>query len=50
MRYEDIRNLSDRAVNSALTKLVDNDRKTKVLEVLAQVSNNKILLFSLRMK
>ncbi|CAH1765820.1 11411_t:CDS:2, partial [Entrophospora sp. SA101] len=34
--YNTIRNLADRAVNSALTKINDNDRKLKILEILPQ--------------
>ncbi|CAJ0846816.1 7506_t:CDS:2 [Entrophospora sp. SA101] len=36
-RYEDIRTLADRAVNSALMKITDTERRTRVLEVLPEM-------------
>ncbi|CAJ0846966.1 6442_t:CDS:2 [Entrophospora sp. SA101] len=35
-RYEDIRTLADRAVSSALTKITNTERRTKILEVLPE--------------
>ncbi|CAH1770045.1 15140_t:CDS:2, partial [Entrophospora sp. SA101] len=34
--YNSVRDLADRAVNSALTKIENTERRTKVLEVLTQ--------------
>ncbi|CAH1770187.1 5332_t:CDS:1, partial [Entrophospora sp. SA101] len=34
--YNSIRDLADRVVNSALTKIENTERRTKVLEVLPQ--------------
>jgi len=47
--YNDVRSLADSAVNSALTKIVDSERRAKVLEVLPQVSGvlNSNFLFML---
>src|SRR5947199_10000617 len=36
--YEEVRNFADSAVNSVAEKLVNNDRKEKVLEVLPEVN------------
>src|SRR2546421_911000 len=36
--YEEVRNFADSAVNSVVEKLVNNDRKEKVLEVLPEVN------------
>ncbi|CAH1768522.1 8857_t:CDS:2 [Entrophospora sp. SA101] len=36
-RYEDIRTLADRAVSSALTKITNTERRTKILEVLPEL-------------
>ena len=37
--YEDVRTLVDSAVNSALIKVTDMERKMKILEILAEVSD-----------
>ena len=40
---ENIRVIVDRAVNSSLLKIGENERKIKVLEVLSQVSMGRVL-------
>src|SRR3954447_20191255 len=37
--YEDVRTLADSAVNSALMKVTDMERRMKILEILAEVSD-----------
>ena len=37
--YEDVRTLADNAVNSTLMKVTDTERRMKVLEILAEVSD-----------
>ena len=37
--YEDVRTLVDSAVNSALMKVTDMERRMKILEILAEVSD-----------
>jgi hypothetical protein len=44
-KYEDVRTLADSAVNSALTKVTDMERKMKILEILAEVSDVLIRFF-----
>jgi hypothetical protein len=41
--FEYVRGVIDHAVNSALLKIENIERKRKVLEVLSQVSNNSII-------
>jgi hypothetical protein len=36
-KYEDVRTLADSAVNSALTKITDMERRMKILEILAEL-------------
>ena len=43
--YEDVRTLADSAVNSALTKVTDMERRMKILEILAEVSDILIRKF-----
>ncbi|CAG8638846.1 5681_t:CDS:2 [Acaulospora morrowiae] len=38
-RYEEIRTLADHAVDLAIKKILDDERKVKVLEVLPQLKN-----------
>ena len=38
-KYEDVRTLADNAVNSALMKVTNTERRMKVLEILAEVSD-----------
>ena len=43
--YEDVRTLADNAVNSALMKVTDMERRMKILEILAEVSDILIRFF-----
>jgi len=43
--YEDVRTLADSAVNSALIKVTDMERRMKILEILAEVSDILIRKF-----
>jgi hypothetical protein len=44
-KYKDVRTLADSAVNSALTKVTDIERRMKILEILAEISDILIRFF-----